>query len=478
MTSTNVLLVVMDSVRARNCSLLGHKNETTPNLSSLASEATLYTQARSPGTWSLPSHTSMFTGLQVEEHGIRRARHRFTGQTFWDEIPHRTGVFSENMWITDMGVGLEDSFDDVHGQQNILFQKGLDPGNFALSEGQGQYVKYLKRCLSDDHPVKSVLNGLYIKAAWDYPQLLPDNHTTGTPAGVYTDLLVDWIDERTDGWAACINYMDAHLPYEPKAQFDEWDDGTARKLQNESDDQVWSFNSGKSPVWQMCGFESLYDGAIAQIDHEIGRPADTLKARNEWNDTLLIVTADHGEGFGEPSEIRPDAIITGHGAGIHELQLHVPLLVKFPGQRTGVTHDEPVSLTDTPDVVRAAVNGDWKTNEYITDGPVLASSHGLEEPMEERASQFVDDLWLYNGDYRALYTGCGDHVEKEIRWRNEYESIVDVYNAQVSRVFRGESPTDVHEAFADLGDAGVRKSAGDIDVSGATEQRLEDLGYV
>lgn len=478
MSAPNVLLVVMDSVRARNCSLYGHNNETTPCLESLSEEAVTYTQARSPGTWSLPSHTSMFTGLHVEEHGIRRARHRFTGETIWDELPHRTGVFSENMWITDMGVGLEDPFDDVFGQQNLLFQDALDPGNFALSEGQGQYVKYLRRCFENGHPLKSIANGLYIKAAWDYPQLLPDGHVTGTPADVYTDMFTDWVAEQSDSWAACINYMDAHLPYEPSPKFDRWDDGTARSLQDDCKDQVWEFNGGDRPVWQMSGFEALYDGAIRQIDHEIGRLIDALKNSGEWDNTLLVVTADHGEGFGEPSEVRPDAIITGHGAGIHEMQLHVPLVAKFPEQSKPASYDEPVSLTTFPDVVRATIDGEWATDEFVTDGPVFASSHGLEEPMEERATQFVDDLWLYNGDYRALYTDQGDRVEKQITWRGDYESVVDVYNAQSSHIRKGAEARDVTALFEQLRDAGIRESTDEVDVSGATEQRLEDLGYM
>lgn len=478
MDEINVLLVVMDSVRARNCSRYGHGHETTPALDALAEEAVMYTQARSPGTWSLPSHTSMFTGTHIEEHGIRRAHHRLTGETIWEELPHRTGVFSENMWITDMGVGLEDAFDDVYGQQNLLFEDGMDPGNFALSEGQGQYATYLKRCLGHDHTVKSVLNGLYNKIAWDYPQLLPDGHVTGTPANVYTDLFVDWIEERTGGWAACINYMDAHLPYEPAPEFDDWDDGTARKLQDDCADQVWQFNAGDKPVWQMCGFEALYDGAIRQIDHEIGRLIEALKSRGEFENTLLVVTSDHGEGFGEPSEVRPDAIITGHGAGIHELQLHVPLVVKYPGQTEPAQHDEPVSLTDFPTVVRDVLDGEWSTDSFVTDGPVLASSHGLEEPMEDRASKFIDDLWLYNGDYRALYVDRGDRVEKQMTWRDDHGAVLDVFDAQVSRPRTDRDPTDVAEAFDALSEAGIRESAEEMDVSAQTEQRLEDLGYV
>ncbi len=66
----NILLIVLDSARARNMSLYGYERETTPNLNQLEETATVYDQARAPARWSLPSHVSMFTGHHVTQHGV------------------------------------------------------------------------------------------------------------------------------------------------------------------------------------------------------------------------------------------------------------------------------------------------------------------------------------------------------------------------------------------------------------------------
>src|SRR6056297_2260215 len=201
----NVLLIVLDSVRAGNTSLHGHEHETTPFLETFAEEATVYEQARSPGTWSLPSHTSMFTGMHVMEHGVTRARHKLKPEhTIFEELSadgYETGVFSENTWITDMDVGLKDVFDTVEGARNLLFPDAIDPSNFVLSEGQGQYTQFLRRCLDRDDTFQSLANGAFTKLAWDYPRLLPDRFTSSTPAEVYGDLFLDWQAERSGPWA-------------------------------------------------------------------------------------------------------------------------------------------------------------------------------------------------------------------------------------------------------------------------------------
>jgi arylsulfatase len=377
------------------------------------------------------------------------------------------------MWLTDMGVGLEDAFDDVHGQQNMLYQDALDPGNFALTEGQGQYLKYLRRCLASDNPLKAIANGVYNKLSWDYPYLLPGGSVTGTPAETYTDLFLDWSTTH-DEWAACINYMDAHLPYEPDPEFDRWDDGSARKIQQACNDQVWEFNGGGRPWWQLQAIEALYDGSVRKIDHEIGRLRQALKERGEWDETLVVVTSDHGEGFGEHSEVRPNARITGHGAGIHEAQLHVPLIVKNPGQTSGDIINDVVSLSEFPDAVRTALSGE--SSEWVTPDPVLASSHGLEEPMEERALKFVDDLWLYNGDYRAVYNDTDHGVLKRVGWRDRTAKVVS-YRAGIANVVAQDAEVDtIFEGHIDSS-ISVRTEDGDTTQSPNVEQRLKDLGY-
>jgi arylsulfatase A-like enzyme len=480
----NVLLVVLDSVRAGNTSLYGHEHETTPYLETFADEATVYEQARSPGTWSLPSHTSMFTGLHVEEHGVTRARHTLESghtifETLGDKHDYETGVFSENTWITDMDVGLKDAFDTVEGARNLPYPEGVDPSNFVLTEGQGQYLAYLKHCLSSDHTLKSIANGVVTKLAWDYPRYLPDSLSASTPASVYTELFLEWEAERDGPWAACINFMDGHLPYEPDASHDRWGGGRLRDLQENMKDQVWEFNGGQRPWWQRKALEGLYDGTIHQMDEQIRTVTETLRDRGELDNTLVVITSDHGEGFGEPSRVRPSARVAAHGAGIHEQLLHVPLIVRAPEQEEANWISEVASLTRFPTAVRTALDDGWEDDAFVPDGPVVASSHGLEEPMEERASRYCDDLWRFNGDARAVYHDEDEFVRKDVTWRDEAASILVCDAKASSKVENGDAGQRVDAAYESIEDRGVRdESEGIGDIDEATQKRLEDLGYV
>ena len=480
--TSNVLLIVLDSVRAGNTSLYGHEHDTTPFVKEFAKKATVYEQARAPGTWSLPSHTSIFTGLHVEEHRITKARHKLSsGNTIFDELRddhgYTTGVFSENTWITDMDVGLKESFDTVEGARNLPYPEGLDPSNFVLSKGQGQYMGYLRRCLESDHPVKSVANGAVTKLAWDYPRYLPDSFKASTPAEIYADLFLDWESEQGGHWAACVNFMDAHLPYEPKAEHDQWGKKKLRNLQDEMKDQVWEFNGGHRPWWQRKALEGLYDGAIHQIDTQIERIVRTLEERGELSDTLVVITSDHGEGFGESSRIRPGARIAAHGAGIHEVLLHVPLVVKYPGKSEPRRIEQVATLTRFPTVVRSFVTK-GTVEDFIPSGPVIASSHGLEEPMEERARRYCDNISRFNGDARACYENTDDVVRKYMTWRSK-SATVTIGDAKASFRSNGDAKSKVESAFEDVTDADVRIEGKDMsDIDETTKQRLADLGYV
>ncbi|GAD53520.1 choline-sulfatase [Halarchaeum acidiphilum MH1-52-1] len=480
----NVLLVVMDSVRAANVGLYGHEHDTTPFLSEFAEQAVVYEQARSPGIWSLPSHTSMFTGLHVVEHGVTRARHKLQPnntifETLGKNYNYTTGVFSENTWLSDMDVGLRDAFDTVVGAQNLLFPDAVDPSNFVLSEGQGQYISYLKHCLSADAPAQSLANGVFAKLAWDYPHLLPDGITSSTPASTYTDLFLDWETDRSEPWAACVNYMDAHLPYLPSSEHDLWGGKELRKLQSDMDDQVWEFSSGERPWWQRRALEGLYDGTIHQMDAEIERLVSELEARDKLENTLVVVTADHGEGFGEPSRIRPDSRVAAHSTGIHEVLTHVPLLAHFPGETDRSVVSDVASLTRFPSVVEAVVDGDSDPERrFIPENHAIVSSHGLEEPMENRARRYVDDLYRFNGDARAVYEGSGDDVSKYVSWRNRRATVLS-HDAKSSYRRTEDDEGRVDATFDQFTDRGVREDSGGMDdVDDATKQRLEDLGYV
>jgi arylsulfatase A-like enzyme len=477
----NILLVVMDSVRASNTSLHGHENETTPFLESLSQEATVYEQARSSGSWSLPSHTSLFTGYNVAEHGVVEPDDRIeSGHTIFETLRddgYATAVFSENPWLTAVDTGLDAGFETTHGGQNLPFPDALDPVEFTAAEGQGEYQAFLRAALDDAHPVRSLFNGVYNKIAWDIPWLLPGNVGASAPASEYGDLFLEWSAERDGPWAACINFMDAHAPYEPADDHDRWGGEQLRTIQRNVEKPVWSFHGGDVPWWQAEAMEALYDGCIKQIDVEVARLVDTLRQRGELDDTLLVVTSDHGEGFGEPSSLKPDSRVIGHIEGIHEKLVHVPLVVKYPGQEDPERISGPATLTQFPEVVHGALADERRG--FVPDSSVVVSSHGVTQPNMRLAEAYCepDSLWQFQGDMRAVYDANGT-VKKSAVWEDESVKVtcIDAKTSYVSER-NGVSRSRVDEVFDSFEDAGVRRSHDFNEVSDGVERRLQELGY-
>jgi hypothetical protein len=346
----------------------------------------------------------------------------------------------------------------------------------VLSEGQGRYAAFIKHCFDRDDTLQSLTNGLFTKLVWDYPQLLPGRYISSTPAEVYGDLFLDWQAEQSGSWAAIINFMDAHLPYLPDSEHDQWGGDALLSLQDDMDDQVWEFNGGQRPWWQRKALEGLYDGTINQIDSQIERIIKELKNRGSLDDTLLVVTSDHGEGFGEPSYIRPNARLSGHGQGIHEVLVHVPLVVKHPGQATGRRVENPATLTQFPDAVRAAVDGREPT--FVPEKSVVVHSDGLEKPMKERASDYCDDISRFDGKASAIYTREGTDVKKTICWDDQSVNVI-VKDAKTCYMSDSRKGDYIVSRLNKLTDMNVRTDTDDIDqIDDTTRQRLEDLGYV
>jgi arylsulfatase len=272
--------------------------------------------------------------------------------------------------------------------------------------------------------------------------------------------------------------MDAHIPYEPTREYDHWGGAKARSLQSSFEDQKWSFNAGDRPWWQKRAVESLYDGAIRQLDAELERLVGALRERGELDDTLLVITSDHGEGFGEPSRLRPGIRVAEHGVAIHEVLFHVPLVVRQPGQTDAARFDEPVSLTSFPDVVAGARDGKTTPGEFVSDDPVITTAVGLDEPLQERAGKYVEDLSPWLGTSRAVYERDGDVVHKYCA-KDGSAVTVDVRDAQTSYKTASDGLERVEAAFADIEQLDVREDGEDFDeLDSATYDRLEDLGYV
>ena len=483
MVTPNVLLVVADSVRAKNVSLYGYENETAPRLERFARRATVYEHAYSPATWSLPAHVSLFTGFDVEEHRVIDENDKLQPghtifETLRDDHGYETGCFSENSWLTEMDCGLPDAFETVEGPRNLRYPEAADPSKFVLTHGEGAYLSYLKFVLAHDKPVKSALNGIYTKLAWDYPDLVSDYLTAGTSADVYTDLVLDWTRERDGPWAACVNYMDTHIPFEPKDEFDRWGGEAAKKIHSEISDTKWEFIAGDRPWWQHAALEGLYDGTIRQVDYEIDRLLTELDRRGELENTLVVITADHGEGFGEIDPVSGLRSVA-HGLGTDEGVVRVPLVVKHPEQTDGRTVERPVSLREFPTVVSALVE-DGEREDFASEDPVVASSNGLNGPMKHRAVRYVDDetLALYDTRYLTVYREEDGSIIKYTTWGDKKSGAVRINGHRRIPVDRDGVPDVVRAAFDAKPEVGIKAEGEGIEAADdAVMQRLEELGY-
>lgn len=493
----NVLLVVLDAARARNIGLYGHGNDTMPYLSTLGERATVYTQARSPSTWSLPSHTSMFTGLEVPEHGVVSRNDRLaSGHTVWEDLQQRgydTGVFSHNPFITAESYGLSAGFDTVVtdvSARRYPFPSGTDPTAFIAAGGdEDDYLRYLRFALEDGTPVRSLANAVLRQLERVVPSVVPASLGTrlGNESEQYASAFLDWQRGRSD-WAACINLTDAHHPYVPTDPYDQWGGETLQRIHDSLADPRWDFYSGREPWWKRRALTGLYDGCLRQTDAAIETIIETLSDRDELDDTAVVITADHGEGFGERSRVRPEHRVVGHAGGIHESLLHVPLVTRVPGQ----THDETVRRAATvrrfPAAVERVLDGDGGDEDgddgvFVPDGPVVSVSDvGSQfETPPKNFEQYSDemDTTLFSGIVRAVYRDRDGSVRKFAQW-GEHGAVVDVYDAQAvtSRpdvAFSTEK--EVTDVFKSYTDEHVREATTD-DVGEGLRRRLKDLGYM
>lgn len=481
--NTNVLLLVLDSVRAKNLSLYGYPRATTPFLERFSSESTVYTQARSAGVWSLPSHVSLLTGLHVKEHNVTTVNDKIDPEaTIYNELEqmfgYSTAVFSQNRWLTDVDSGIKDSFQEVFHAEELPFSEAINPHDLEPES----YTEFVRDCFTHDKPIKSALNGIYTKVWWDYPHILESVGAYHSPGQHYVDSFLQWTKKQPGPWAACVNLMDAHSPFAPLPKYDLWSSDESWATQARIEDGVYDFLCGKKSWNAREELLPLYDGAIRQLDDAIRDLVEGLRAQGLLENTLVVITADHGEAFGERSEVDPEFRVAGHELGIHESQLHVPLIVRYPSTMSvssGNRRQGLASLVRFPDVVRRTLRGG--TSTFEVENVALASSHGLNCPSRQKRVERTcqGNLDALDGERLAVYERRENRLCKHVSWKENAVTVTHLETDKPTTERGTKAYERIQEEFGQLSDSEVRMSTGGIDrMSEATRKRLQRLGYL
>ncbi|MBK6420856.1 MAG: sulfatase [Gemmatimonadetes bacterium] len=303
----NVLLLVLDTVRAMNLSVYGYARRTSPELERLAARGVVFDRAIATAPWTRPSHASMMTGrweheLTADHLVPLDARYPTVAETL-DRLGYRTGGFVANLTHTTPAAG--------------------------IARGFGHYEAHLVSL--PQVLVSAKLPGQLYKAL-PFGGWLPEariNYVRKTAADINRALLA-WVDQGGDRpFFAFANYMDAHDPYRPQPPFDTLfaSPTYGPMLPTRADGPGLDRPREMRP----------YDQAIASLDHDLGQLFAGLAARGLLERTIVIVTADHGEAFGEHG-------IYGHGSTLYLPMLQVPLLVAGPGVPAGLRVPAWVSL--------------------------------------------------------------------------------------------------------------------------------------
>jgi arylsulfatase A-like enzyme len=278
----NIVLIILDTVRAASLSLYGYREPTSPELEKFARKGIVFERALSPAPWTLPAHASIFTGRQPSE--LRAdfltpfGRRYPTLAEVLSAQGYHTAAFSANHFYVTRETGLDRGF-----------------GHFE------DYPISLKQTLKSSE-IGQLLT--------DWRGTVITRASAPTLATAETKAFLDWTEAHNDApFFAFINYMDAHDPYQSTAHFDSL-------------------------------FESDYDAAIASLDQQLGVLFREMESRHLLDNTLVVVTADHGEQFGEHGLLM-------HANSLYTQLLHVPLLIVQRGRvPAGQRLSEPVGLID------------------------------------------------------------------------------------------------------------------------------------
>jgi arylsulfatase A-like enzyme len=435
----NVIILLLDALRPDHLGCYGYERKTSPKIDRLAAEGVLFNNAYAPSSWTLPSTGSMLTSLYPQEHGAADST---------SGISQMAITLAERMH----GAG----YDTAAFSANYCFvtaERGFDRGfdHFEL------FVK-------ESSPVPAgVLNRT---------RKLPETYGTVVTADAEQLNLaaLKWLDDRDDTSRPVLmylHYMDPHNPYEPPKPFDTmFDPDYAGTVDGKSIfDAIYKlqFEVTERDKEHVV---ALYDGEIAYADSQVGRFLNELEKRELLEDTLVIITADHGEELFERGDI-------GHGPTLYEEVLRVPLIMwRKQFERPGATVDSYVTLLDiVPTVLRVCgiqSRGTLRGRPLLPPGDEVGSDSVWAE---------VDEDILYTAHKRALIEDRWKIIVSQ-NGRELYDISTDPHEKNDLSAARNEMVESLAGKVDDFSRKLERRTSPVIELDDEKLRELESLGYV
>jgi arylsulfatase A-like enzyme len=352
-SAPNIVFVFLDTVRAMNLSLYGYPRPTSPELTDFAARGVTFDDAQSPSSWTLTSHLAGFSGLMPSEMaGLAELKF---DDPFSTDHPMLAEVLARHGYTT----------------AGFIANQYFTTREFGLDRGFVHYEDYpvsLGELILSTAPGRRVANNGRVRRMLGFDEIIARKR-----ADRITDDFLDW-QARQGGdrpWFAFLNFYDAHEPYQAPPEF------VARFATRQPANgffyepfRVQRLQMSKLSPEETQAEMDMYDAALASQDAQLGRLFDELERRGSLDNTIVIVTADHGEEFMEHGRI-------AHVRNVYMPVMHVPLVVVAPGRvpagrRVGqnvVLTDLPATVLDLAGVERPAAMPGSSLASYWNGGP-------------------------------------------------------------------------------------------------------------
>lgn len=458
-------------------SLYGHDVETTPNLDRWALDARVYEDVVSAANTTEPSHASMFTGLLPSQHGTD-ADQRWLADDFETVAEALSGAgYRTYLWSANPHISAEENF-----QQG--FDRVEHPWDATHRKAARQVVE---RKVAGDRSTE-LQSRLAQRSESPWVIKAAGELAAGAVAG--------WLAATAEDqpWFAVLNYMEAHRPLLPERRFRE------RVMNPEDVDRSYTVDRSWRAVWEYTTglrefspkeleiMAGTYDAAILELDELFGELLATLSNQGDLDNTVVILTADHGELLGENHML-------DHQYSLHEALVRIPLVISYPERLRPGREQRPVSNLDlhptvleiagvvakpsgSPSLARSLLQ---PGNPSSSISRVSEYSAANTKPLQGLARSHPEfDLApfertlraLYEGDWKYVWASDGKHELYDLaRDPREQDDLASNNVAQLR-----ELGTHLDTLMSEVA-AGSRPKLGVPTPSLAQREMLKSLGY-
>ncbi|MCC7013242.1 MAG: sulfatase [Planctomycetes bacterium] len=295
----NLLVILLDTTRADHLSSYGYERATTPTIDALADRGARFSEIYSQSSLTPVSASTLLSGAHPYRHGVR------------------------SLFV----VGRQSMASDVASLPELLTRSGRRTVGFVSAKPMGAQYGLARGFESYHDDLSATLERYHVDKPSDAAQ---------RPADDTTELVLEWLEQRPrEPFALFVHYFDAHDPsfVPPRAWLEQHVSfPLPPKLARSGPEQrIPALGTPSNRV-------ELYDAELRFMDEQIARVLARLEAQGELDNTLIVVTADHGEAFGEHD-------FWTHGI-LYQEQLHVPLIMAGPGVPRGRVVDGRGRLVD------------------------------------------------------------------------------------------------------------------------------------